>query len=339
MSQVQIPKKVKGVVIQQKGQKATYGEVDMPELVEGDILVQVAAGPINPSDLSFLQGVYPSERSYPCIAGNEGSGTVIFGKGSSEEKLVGKRIAFHPKQGGNLGSYGEYCVTTIKQIVILPEDVSTENGACTFVNPFTVAYMLETVKKHQLKSVVHNVGSSQLGKQMQRYFTDNGVNVINIVRRDQQVQDLQKDGAKYVLNQSEEGFWEKLKKLTLELDARIAFDAIGGEFTSNLVTHLPNDSYIYVYGILSDDLFPKISLTNLLFNGISLNGYWLVREMKNTPQEKVIQLAQKVSSLLSTTFSSTISQKVKYEDFEKGIELYKKNMSNGKILLTSPQNI
>lgn len=54
MSQEQIPKKVKGVVIQQKGQKATYGEIDMPELVEGDILVKVTAGPINPSDLSFL---------------------------------------------------------------------------------------------------------------------------------------------------------------------------------------------------------------------------------------------------------------------------------------------
>lgn len=49
----------------------------MPELVEGDLLVKVAAGPINPSDLSFLAGVYPASRTYPCIAGNEGSGVVV----------------------------------------------------------------------------------------------------------------------------------------------------------------------------------------------------------------------------------------------------------------------
>lgn len=39
--------------------------------------MRIDSAPINPSDLLFMSGDYFSERTYPCVAGFEGSGTVL----------------------------------------------------------------------------------------------------------------------------------------------------------------------------------------------------------------------------------------------------------------------
>lgn len=65
---------------------------------------------------------------------------------------------------GPLGGHGEYCLTNIKYIMELPDYIDFETGACSMINPFTVSAMLETVKSKKVKTVVHNVGASQLGK-------------------------------------------------------------------------------------------------------------------------------------------------------------------------------
>ena len=54
------------------------------------------------------------------------------------------------------------------------------------------------------------------------------------------------------MNSSAEGFWKEFKELTTKLDARVAFDAIAGDFCSELVKNMPNLSHIYQYGTLSD---------------------------------------------------------------------------------------
>lgn len=47
----------------------------------------------------------------------------------------------------------------------------------------TVLIMLEVVKEAGVKTVVHSAAASALGKMMVRYFSQNGIKVINIVRR------------------------------------------------------------------------------------------------------------------------------------------------------------
>ena len=42
-----------------------------------EVLVKVAATPINPSDLTFLEGLYGFKKPIPVVPGFEGSGTVV----------------------------------------------------------------------------------------------------------------------------------------------------------------------------------------------------------------------------------------------------------------------
>jgi len=55
----------------------------------------------------------------------------------------GKRVAVATTRGD--GTYAEYCIADANSCVPIPDDISFDHAACTFVNPLTVIAMLETV--------------------------------------------------------------------------------------------------------------------------------------------------------------------------------------------------
>ena len=67
-------------------------DVPKPTPGSGHALIQVAATPINPSDLAFLEGNYSPRPPLPARPGLEGSGTVVaVGSGAMRRFLSGKR--------------------------------------------------------------------------------------------------------------------------------------------------------------------------------------------------------------------------------------------------------
>ena len=71
-------------------------------------------------------------------------------------------------------------------------------------------------------------------------------------------------------------FDKKLKELAAKLNATICFDAIGGEMTGKILTQMPKNSTIYVYGALSlTPVLGDISLNDVLFKGKTVKGWFL----------------------------------------------------------------
>ena len=62
---------------------------------------------------------------------------------------------------------------------------------------------------------------------------------------------LKSEGAKFILNSSDESFNEDLSKLIKEHNVKLFFDAIGGEITGRILKLMPKNSTAYVYGCLS----------------------------------------------------------------------------------------
>jgi NADPH:quinone reductase len=59
-------------------------------------------------------------------------------------------------------------------------------------------------------------------------------------------------GAEHVLNSSEPGFDESLRKLVKRLNATVCFEAICGTTTSQIMKAMPPKSITIVYGLLSE---------------------------------------------------------------------------------------
>eukprot|EP00350_Pseudokeronopsis_sp_OXSARD2_P010816 CAMPEP_0170545834 /NCGR_PEP_ID=MMETSP0211-20121228/4202_1 /TAXON_ID=311385 /ORGANISM="Pseudokeronopsis sp., Strain OXSARD2" /LENGTH=120 /DNA_ID=CAMNT_0010849967 /DNA_START=68 /DNA_END=430 /DNA_ORIENTATION=+ len=113
--------------------------------------------PLNPSDVYLLKGYYGTggmtNFSYPFTPGWEGSGTVIqSGGGFMGWSLMGKRVAVtktsEPEARLSIGgSYQQYMVTSVYQCIVLPENVSFEQGSMFCVNPLTAISFLDLVQE------------------------------------------------------------------------------------------------------------------------------------------------------------------------------------------------
>mmetsp|Transcript_30705 Transcript_30705/g.22785 ORF Transcript_30705/g.22785 Transcript_30705/m.22785 type:complete len:207 (+) Transcript_30705:25-645(+) len=190
---------------------ATTKEIPVPR--KGEVLIRVECAPINPTDLNYLSHIYNGVYEYPLTPGSEGSGTVISsGGGFFAWKLVGKRVGFSkkPERAGTFkqpGAFAEYIVTDAFLCVTLDNDTTFEQGASAVVNPMSAIGLLYKCKEYKAAAVIQTGAAGQVGRMMIQLMRENRIPLINIVRREEQVQFLKEEyKCEYVLNSSEPTF-------------------------------------------------------------------------------------------------------------------------------------
>src|SRR5215467_12478060 len=211
----------------------TVAELPVPRPGPGEVLVRVAASPVNPSDLMFITGNYGFKKSLPATPGFEGSGTVVeTGGGIMARFMKGRRVACaaaDPKSSG--GMWAEYIVTAANFCVPLRKDVDLEHGATMLVNPLTAWALVDEARRGGHRAAVQTAAASALGRMVIRLGQKFGLPVVNVVRRAEQVELLRAMGAEHVLNSADPGFDEALRALCHKLRATISFEAVSGEMS------------------------------------------------------------------------------------------------------------
>ncbi len=305
----------------------------VPEPGHGEVLVKVAASPINPSDLAFLVGRYASKKPLPVVPGVEASGTVVAaGPGVMGRYFLGKRVACFGGEDGD-GVWAEYVVTRTKGGVMpLDESVSLEQGAMSAVNPLTALAFLEIVRSGRHRAIVQTAAASALGQMIDRLGRSEGVHVINIVRRDAQV-DLLKDlGATTVLNSEGEDFGQQLRDACSRYDARLAFDAVAGSLTQQLLDALPKGGRVTVYGGLSREP-ARASPEQLIFGDKTVDGFWLAPWLAQKNPVRLLTLWRRAQKLLTKELHSTVRARYRFPEVKEALTEYLDQMTGGKVLL------
>jgi len=178
----------------------------VPQPGPNEVLVKVAATPINPSDVAFLEGRYGFKKPTPVVPGIEGSGTVVSaGSGIMGRYLKGKRVACVSQARGD-GVWADYMVTPASLAFPLDASVSLEQGAMSVVNPLTAMAFLTLAKEGRHKVIVQTAAASVLGQMVSRLCKREGIQTINIVRREAQKELLKGQGAAIVLNSNDANF-------------------------------------------------------------------------------------------------------------------------------------
>eukprot|EP01099_Mayorella_cantabrigiensis_P000751 TRINITY_DN132_c0_g2_i1.p1 TRINITY_DN132_c0_g2~~TRINITY_DN132_c0_g2_i1.p1 ORF type:complete len:204 (-),score=52.46 TRINITY_DN132_c0_g2_i1:649-1215(-) len=161
-------KLMKAAVIHAYDDAQTYKVEERPLPIPGfgQVLIKVAASPINPSDIAFIRGNYGVKRNLPTIPGFEGSGTVAAsGGGLLAWRLVGKRVAFFTI---GEGTWAEYAVVSATACVPIPDDLDLDTAACSLVNPLTVLVFMDWIRERNAKAVISSAAASQVGKMLFR---------------------------------------------------------------------------------------------------------------------------------------------------------------------------
>jgi NADPH:quinone reductase-like Zn-dependent oxidoreductase len=256
--------------------------VPVPQPRVGQVLVKVARGAINPSDVMFIKGLYGQPRKQGQPAGFEGSGIVV-AAGAGAEGLVGKRIAFI---AAGSGSWAEYALVDAAMAIPLMPGVSDEDGAAMIVNPLTAIAMFDIVREEGEKSFILTAGASQLCKLMIGLARDEGFRPIAVVRRDDQTELLTKLGATHVVNAAAPGFAKAIATLCRDEKPRIMLDASTGPAASTTFNAMGRRSRWIVYGRLDTSPTVLQEPGQLIFQAKRIEGFWLAEWLRSAPNDK-----------------------------------------------------
>jgi NADPH:quinone reductase-like Zn-dependent oxidoreductase len=230
-----------------------------------EVVIRVEAAPINPSDLmTFLpagdlsravvdaSGGRPQVRlpvqadaaralegrlGLPLTAGLEGAGTVI-AAGAQAGAWLGQRVAALTLRAG---MFSQYVTVSVHDCAVLPPDVAVREGAGAFCNPQTALAIVETARLEGHAGIIQTAAASNLGQMVVRICREDGVPLVNVVRREEQAELLRSIGAGHICNSSAPTFRDDLRRAIVETGATVAFDAIGGGTMPGELLHAMED--------------------------------------------------------------------------------------------------
>jgi NADPH:quinone reductase len=326
--------------------------VPTPQPAPDEVVVRVEASPLNPSDIGLLFGAADivtatlagsgaeavatmqiPERAMNSMAarlgqsmpvGNEGAGVVVAaGDSDAARAMLGKTVA---ALGGAM--YSQYRCLKLEQCLPLPEGTQPADGASCFVNPLTALGMVETMRREGHKALVHTAAASNLGQMLNRICIQDGVGLVNIVRKPDQAALLKSQGAKHVCDSSAATFTEDLTQALVDTGATIAFDATGGgklagqilgcmeaalNRTAKEYSRYGSTTHkqVYIYGGL--DTGPTEFNRNF---GMAwgMGGWLLFPFLQRIGAERAQALRERVVAELKTTFASSYSKEISLTD-------------------------
>lgn len=327
---------MRAIVFDQFGEPADVlklQNVPVPEPKEGEVRVRMLMSPVNPSDLMSVRGVYGKLPKLPATPGFEGVGIVEkSGGGFLGKFLTGKRVAV---LNGVTGNWQEQAVIPAKQAVPVSKAIPVEQAATFFVNPATAYVMTrEVLAVPAGEWLLQTAAGSTLGRMVIRLGRHYGFRTLNIVRRQEQADELLADGADAAIAAPPEELADRVRDITGGQGVRFAIDPVGGATGSAVVRSLAIGGRLLVYGTLSSEPL-QFSPRDLMTPSASIEGFWLARYMLQLSLVKKVRLMRKVDKLIREgVLTSEVGQSFALEDITKAVTVAEQPARHGKVLLT-----
>ena len=372
---IQTSKEIRSTVTSDGTVEISIVNAAMPVPSENEVLIKVEAAPINPSDLALLisfaadldsiefsgedeaskttikirpglMAALKGRVDQPLSAGNEGAGIVV-GAGEKATALIGKTVGV---AGGSM--YSQYRCAPASSCLVMDEGITSTEAASSFVNPLTALAFVETMKMENHAALVNTAAASNLGQMLVKICKDDGIPLVNIVRKPEQVKILKDLGAEYICDTSQSDFMKDLVEALISTGATLGFDATGGgnegklpgqilaamevaaNKTAKEYSRYGSDVYkqVYIYGGLD----PTPTVLNRSY-GLQwgLGGWLLTPMIGRIGMERFAEMRQRVVREIKTTFASHYTQEISLEDMLQpdNIKAYAKQGTGAKYLV------
>ncbi|QWF15652.1 zinc-dependent alcohol dehydrogenase family protein [Lysobacter capsici] len=270
-------------------------EFQTPPLSAGQVLIEVLAAPINPSDVLTLTGEYGLLPPLPAVGGNEGVGRIAELGPEVTQLKVGQTVLL-PIQGG---SWATHMVGTAKHLIALPGGADPKQLAMITINPPTALLMLsEFVDLQPGDWVIQNAANSAVGTYLIQIAKSRGLRTINVVRRESAVEAVRAAGADVVLVDGDD-LGKRAREAADKAPIKLGIDAVGGISTQHIAQSLGEGGIVVNYGAMSGEAC-SISPASFVFRDVSLRGFWLSRWFQQASParrtEVFGEIAQRVAS-------------------------------------------
>lgn len=255
-------------------------ERPVPVPAPGEIRIRMKMSPIHNHDMAIISGSYGYKPTLPAIPGTEAVGVVDALGAGVEHPAVGQRVAV----AGASATWAEYFVAAASSAVPLPSVVPDETACQLLAMPLSASMLLEDLQIKKGDWIIQNAANGVVGKTLASLAKARGINVVNLVRRDTGVRELEALGIDNAVATDHPGWETHVTEVTCGAPIVRAVDSIGGEATDKLMGFLAEGGMLMSFGSMSGQPM-QISTQNLLFKQATVKGFWGSKRSESTTVE------------------------------------------------------
>ncbi|MEV8129036.1 amino acid adenylation domain-containing protein [Streptomyces sp. NPDC085944] len=285
--------------------------VAVPEPAAGEVRLRMAARPVNPSDLLFVQGRYgrrarfttradagsgPSGDATVAVAGFEGAGVVDALGPDTSGPPPGTRVAVAAD-----GTWQEYVCVPPTALLRVTEALPLDAACQLTVNPFTARLLLDDLQLREGETLLLTAGASAVGRMTAWLAGRRGVRCLAAVRRAGPRPAVERSGALPLHARTGAELSATVRQATRERGVHAVLDAVGGSLGGSALRCVRPGGRFVSYGLLSGDPLP-VPPEELIFRRVRVSGFWLPERLKRLERqgpEHVGRLADEIGSAVA----------------------------------------
>lgn len=298
---------------------------------ENEIQVENKAIGINYIDTYIRSGLYPPP-ALPSGLGTEAAGVVSkVGSGVTHIK-AGDRVVYAQSA---LGAYSSVHNVVADKAAILPDAISFEQAAASFLKGLTVFYLLR--KTYEIKPdepFLFHAAAGGVGLIACQWTKALGAKLIGTVSSAQKAQRARDAGAWQVINYREENLVERVKEITGGKKVCVVYDSVGKDTWESSLDCLQRRGLMVSFGNASGPVTGvNLGILNqkgsLYVTRPSLQGYVTNRDELTEASNELFSLI--ASGVIKVDVAD--SQKFALQDAQRAHEMLESRATQGSSLL------
>jgi NADPH:quinone reductase len=299
------------------GQPLELQELEIGEPGDEEVLLEVAYGGVNPSDMYAAQGRTARDGPVPRTLGTEGSGTVD-----------GRPVLVRGFGIGTMrdGLWATAAIVPRAALTDLPEGVNMPQAAAMGVAGVTAWRTVTELARVTADDTVLVLGASGgAGSIMVSLAHGIGATVAGQTGSEAKRDWISRLGADYVVVSDALGLTSAL----VDLPPTVVFDGLGGEFTGAAIEAMQPGGRMVLFGT-SAGLTGQLPLRQLYRKGITMHGY---AGLLASNDAITAALGQALGALASGQFTVPIDSELPLDQVNMGFDLIRRRSLHGNLVL------
>ena len=267
-------------------------EMPQPEPKAGQVRLKVILSPIHNHDVWTVRGSYGYKPELPAIGGSEAVGIIdALGEGVTGFEL-GQRVS----AAGIHGSWAEYCLAPAGALIPLSDAIPDELAAQLIAMPLSSLMLLDFANLQPGQWMVQNTANGAVGKTVAMIAQARGIHVINLVRRQEAVAEMNALGIQHVVATDQADWKAQVKAIQGEQPLMVGVDSVGGKASGELLSLLGENSLLVSFGSMTGETM-QIESGDLIFKQATIKGFWASVVNQQMPAERKKALVMELLTL------------------------------------------